>query len=253
MTASKLPNSSRYSNIIFSRYERTLPARHTMRPPPSPHTLLDGSPNALDDLSIAPSTLLTLTSSPLLNLYTLDHATPSLDRIRHLFTSPANIDAEGVGKQLRCIGPLVALKLPGLTRCEDGNNPLPIVGLELIGGVDEDEAQRALGIDGPHWPLGVQDVCADAGAVGWNVDAALKELLDVGHAEEGGGGGGEEDDGLEAATRGGRFAPSNRHQGWVSGGGGRWSGRVGTRGRTLAADEKFGLFADGGEVLRVQG
>jgi hypothetical protein len=28
---------------------------------------------------------------------------------------------------------------------------------------------------------------------------------------------------------------------------------VGTRGGTLAADEEFGLFADGGELLPVQG
>ena len=160
-----------------------------MRPSPSPHTLLDGSPNAFDDLSIAPSALLTLAGIPLLNLHTLDHTAPSLDRIRHLFASPANIDAEGVGKQLRGIGPLVTLKLPGLARGEDGNNPLPIVGLELIRGVDEDEAQRALRINGSHGPLSVQDVCADAGAVGWHVDATLEELLDVGHAEEGGGGG----------------------------------------------------------------
>src|SRR5262249_19121399 len=99
--------------------------------------------------------------------------------------------------------------------------------------------------------LSVQDVCADAGAVGWHVDAAFEELLDVGHAEEGGGGGGEEDDGLEAAASGGRFASSHRHQGWV-GGRGWWSGGVGARSRTLAADEEFSLFADGGEVLRVQ-
>lgn len=171
-----------------------------MRPSPSPHTLLNGSPNALDNLSIAPSALLTLTSIPFLNLHTFDHATPSFDRIRHLFTSPANIDAKSMGKKLGSIGPLVTLKLPGLSRCEDGNNPLPIIGLELIRGVDKDEAQRSLWIDGPHGPLCVQDICADTGAVGWHVDATFEELLDVGHSEEGGGGGGEEDDGLETAA-----------------------------------------------------
>lgn len=117
-----------------------LPTRDTLRPSPSPHTLLDGSPNALDDLSIAPSTFFTLASIPLLNLHTLDHSTPTLDGIRHLLASPTNINTEGVGKQLGSVGPLVTLKLPGLARGEDGNNSLPVVGLELIWSVDEDEA-----------------------------------------------------------------------------------------------------------------
>jgi hypothetical protein len=125
---------------FLSGHESTLPTRHAMGPSPSPHTLFDGSPNALDNLSIAPSAFLTLASIPLLNLHALDHTTPTLDRIRHLLASPTNINAECVGKQLRGVGPLVTLKLPGLARGEDGNNPLPVVGLELIWGVDEDEA-----------------------------------------------------------------------------------------------------------------
>jgi hypothetical protein len=211
-----------------------LPAGHTMRPSPSPHALLDGRPNTLHHLTITPPSLVALAGIPFLNLHALDHSAPPLDCIRHLLSSPADVDAQRVRKQLGRVGPFVTLKLPRLARREYGDNPLPIIRLELIWGVDEDEAQRALRVDGSHGPLRVQDVRADAGAVGRDVDAAF-----------------EEDDGLEAAARRDGFAATDGDQGWVvaGGGGGWWSGRVGACRGSFASDEEFGLFADGGEVL----
>lgn len=51
-------------------------------------------------------------------------------------------------KQLHGSIPLVILKLPRLACCEHRDDSIPVIGFELLGGVDEDEAERAVGVDG---------------------------------------------------------------------------------------------------------
>lgn len=106
-----------------------------------------------------------------------------------------------MGEQLARVGPAVALKLPDLAGGEDGDDALPVVGLEVLGAVDEDEAQRGAGGDGGHGARRVQDVAGGAGAARGLELARLEERLDVGHAQEGRGRGREQDDGLEPARR----------------------------------------------------
>ena len=84
---------------------------------------------------------------PLLDLRADDASSPSLDCTGYIIAFPADIDTESVLEQFRCGLPFVAFELPGLTRCEDGHDAVPVVGFELLGGVDEDESERALRID----------------------------------------------------------------------------------------------------------
>ena len=78
-----------------------------------------------------------------------DHApSPSLHAGRHFLASPADVYTQRMFKQIRWIAPLVALELPRLTRGEDCNDAVPVVWLELLWGVDEDESERAVGVDG---------------------------------------------------------------------------------------------------------
>ena len=50
-------------------------------------------------------------------------------------------------EELGWVRPFVVLELPGLTRGEDTDDARPIFGLELLGGVDDDEADWAGGVD----------------------------------------------------------------------------------------------------------
>ena len=155
-------------------------------------------------------------------------------------------------EQLGRLLPLVALKLPGLARGKDGDDARPVVRLELVGRVDEDEAHRVRR-DGGQRAGDVQDVGRGGAGVGWLVEAVDEEGFDVGHAEQGGGRGREEDDGFGTAAGrvgAGFFEVGDQR---VVLGSGNGSGGAGARARATA-EEEFGGFADVREVLdRVSG
>ncbi len=137
---------------------------------------------------------------------------------------------------------------------EDGDDAVPVVGFELLGGVDEDEAEGAVGVDGGEEAGEVQDVGVGGGGVWGGVEAVGEEGFDVREAEEGGGGGGEEDDGVRAAVVFGVGAGGDG--GVVDDGGFPWErdeGRVGIGGEGFggagAGEKRFGDFADVGEIL----
>ena len=92
-------------------------------------------------------------------------------------------------EQLRRRLPLVAAKLPRLARGEDGDDAAPVVGLELLGGIDKDEAQGPRRVDGREQARDVQDCGSGAGGAGegavWrDVGARFEERFDVRHAQE---------------------------------------------------------------------
>lgn len=141
---------------------------------------------------------------------------------------------------LGCL-PLVILKLPRLPRREHRDDTRPVLGLELLGRVDDDEADGARGVDGRDYASEMQDGGAGAGGgergVGGDVGSALEEGFDVRHAEKGGGGGRDEDDWVGASAG---FGVERE-------GGGARGARLGGPG--FATDEGLGDFADVGEVL----
>lgn len=104
-------------------------------------------------------------------------------------------------EQFLWLPPFIAAELPDLARGEDGDDAVPVVRFELVGGVDEDEAE---GAGGEFWERAgdVQEVggggVREGGVRGGDEEAGIKEGFDIGHSEEGGGGGGEQDDGVGA-------------------------------------------------------
>lgn len=135
-----------------------------------------------------------------------------------------------------------------MARGEDGDDARPVVGLELLGGVDEDEAQGSLRVDAGQQSGDVQDVGgvggAGVGAVWGNVETGVEEGFNVAHAEEGGCGWGKQDDGIGAAA--GLFGEID--EGGIGDGSGS-GGRLVVWTVTVAAEEDFCGFADLGKVL----
>ena len=131
---------------------------------------------------------------PAVDKEALDSTTPALDLGRHRSSPFAHIDSQHVPKQLLWLAPLVASKLPDLTGCEDGDDAVPIVGLEMLGGVDDDEPEGSFfsaGVQGREESCGVEKVgcrlAAEFWMVRWHKEALIEERLDVAQAEEGGG------------------------------------------------------------------
>jgi len=157
-------------------------------------------------------------------------------------------------EQIRRVLPLVALELPRLACRQHRDDAVPVVGLELLGSVDDDEAQRPVRVDARQQPRDVQDRGGGArgageGGVRGDVGPGFEEGFDVRHAQQGGGGGGEQDDGVGSAggLLGVRGEGGGLRRGVGCGGGSAWAGW----GRTSAREEDLGGFADVGEVLRV--
>lgn len=92
---------------------------------------------------------------PLLDLRARDAPTPTPDGGGDVFGAPADVDAEHVAEQFGRGLPLVATELPRLARGEDGHDAAPIVGFELLRGVNEDEAKGSCGVDGWEEPRDV--------------------------------------------------------------------------------------------------
>lgn len=152
-------------------------------------------------------------------------------------------------KEFRWVLPFVAAELPCLARGKDGHDAVPVVGFELLRGVDEDEAESTRRVDARENAGDVQyggggAGGASQGAVRRNVGSGFEEGFDVGCAKERGGGGREEDDWVWAGAlfEGGDKGPAAAERtGWHSGGG-DGGGRVGAG--AVAAEEDFGCFAD---------
>lgn len=119
-----------------------------LTPPPPPHTLLNPIPNPLHNLPIPPPPRDPQLRIPLLHPHGRNPPPPPPHRRRHLLPPPPYINAQRIPKQLGRMLPLVALELPGLPRGKDGDDAGPVVGFELLGGVDDDEAEGAGGVDG---------------------------------------------------------------------------------------------------------
>ena len=156
-------------------------------------------------------------------------------------------------EQIRRILPLVALELPRLARRQHRDDAVPVVGLELLGRVDDDEAQRAVRVDAREEARDVEDVGGGArgageGGVRGDVGPGFEEGFDVRHAQEGGGGGGKQDDGVGAA--GGLFGVGGEGGGLGGGVGGGGGSSCAGWGCSSAGEEDLGGFADVGEVLR---
>ena len=113
----------------------------------APHTLLYPRPYPLYDFPIPPSPLHTETRIPLLHLGAHNAPPPALHRAWYVLSSPTNINTERMPKQVWCILPFVALELPRLPCSKYCNYTVPVIGLELLWGVNEDEAQGTVCVD----------------------------------------------------------------------------------------------------------
>jgi hypothetical protein len=133
-----------------------------------------------------------------------------------------------------------------LPRGEDGNDAVPVVRFELVGGIDQYKPERP----GGEFREGAGDVqkvgggaVRQRGVGGGDEEPAVEEGLDVRHAEEGGGRRGEQDDWVGALGGGGGGAGGERRGGldaWVG------DGRAAV---FVLAEEGFGGFAHMREVL----
>lgn len=89
-----------------------------------------------------------------------------------------------MAKEVCGVAPFVTLELPSLTGGEDGDNAVPIVGLEVIRRFDENETQRTGRVNGRHDAVDVENVEGSRGCrSGRSVETVHEEGLDVGQAE----------------------------------------------------------------------
>lgn len=72
---------------------------------------------------------------------------PIANIIRRGLAAPSNMDTKDVREQFVGVAPLVVFELPRLAGCEDGHHAVPILGLELLGALDQDESHRSYGVD----------------------------------------------------------------------------------------------------------
>lgn len=75
--------------------------------------------------------------------------------------------------------PLVPLELPRLPRREDSDDTVPVVRFELLGCIDEGEAERAVRVDGRQKAGKVQDIYVRGCGGGGRVEAVVEEGFDV--------------------------------------------------------------------------
>lgn len=146
-------NATQFAHTgLFSSLLSKSPPCHgwpALVPPPfRPHALLDPIPYPLHHLTISPPTLHAHVGVPLLDLGAADPTTPAAHRGGDVFPPPAHVDAHYVPEQFGWGLPLVAAELPRLARSKDRHDPAPVVRLELLRRVDEDEPQRSRGVNG---------------------------------------------------------------------------------------------------------
>lgn len=127
-----------------------------LAPSLGPHTRFYSGPQPLYNLAISPASLFTLPRIPKVQLCRLDTTTPPRHGPGNLLALPADVDTQGMRKQLLRRLPFIAFELPRLACGENGDDSLPIIWFELVCRVDEDEAHGA-GIDSWHGALDVED------------------------------------------------------------------------------------------------
>ena len=110
------------------------------------HIILYSLPNPLHNLPIPPSASRPRPGTPFLYLRAQYSSPPSPNRLRHRIPSPPYIHTQCVPKQLSWCLPLVALELPYLSRSKNCHDAGPILGLKLLGRINDDETNGARGI-----------------------------------------------------------------------------------------------------------
>lgn len=76
--------------------------------------------------------------------------TPVADIVRRWLAAPSHIDTKNVREQLISVAPLVVLELPCLTRRKNCDHAVPVLGLELLCALDQNEAHGSDRVDVPH-------------------------------------------------------------------------------------------------------
>ena len=152
-----------------------------------------------------------------------------------------------MSKEFRRRLPLVGFELPCLPRCEDGDDAGPVVRLELLWGVNQDESEGALGVDGGEEAGDVENVGSGAGGVGGGVGTAVKEGTDVAHTEERRSRRGKKDDGVGATAV--LLGVARRESGGGAGGGDSRDGRCRCGGLLTVFHENLRSLADVREIL----
>ena len=69
-------------------------------------------------------------------------------------------------KEFCWVLPLILAELPSLARGKDGHDAVPVIGFELLRGVDEDEAESAGRVNARENPGDVQNGGGGAGGAG---------------------------------------------------------------------------------------
>ncbi len=172
-------------------------------PPPSliSHVPLDHLPDALDDLAVPPAASVDAVGGvlPAVDADVRDAVAPGDDTLGGPLAAPADVYAGDVAEELVRVTPLVTLELPALAGGEDGDDAVPVLGLELLRALDQDEAHRPRRVDVLEQSVDVQHARARRARrrrVRWHVLPALKEGFYVGHAQQRRCGGGEQNDGI---------------------------------------------------------
>lgn len=149
------------------------------------HRGLDSTPDLFHSLTVSPSLLSSLALTVRVDTNIQHTSTPTFDGVRQKLITPANVDTQGMAKELRWLTPLIALELPRLTSCKDGDNAIPVIGLEVIRRLDKDESQRTGRFYGWHDAIDVEDVQGGRSGRGRRcVDAVHEERLDVRQAKK---------------------------------------------------------------------
>ena len=118
----------------------TLPPTTPSPPKLQFHPRLNPIPNRLANLAIS--------ESPIpLNIQTLHPGAPPPHLIWHRLSIPADIKTPHLSEQLYGIIPLVVPELPRLPGCKHPNHTVPIVRLELLDTVNNQEAHGSGGVD----------------------------------------------------------------------------------------------------------
>ena len=144
--ASALPNhnsSQASSPPLNSRIHRAGVAP----PPATPHVLLHGLPDALDNLAVSPAARCARARRPRVDLRAQHPAAPAAHRVRRVVAAPPHVHPQRVPEQVLRVLPLVALELPRLARREHRHHPRPVLRLELLRRVHDDEPYRPPRVD----------------------------------------------------------------------------------------------------------
>ena len=123
---------------------------------------------------------------PTLNLEPPYAIPPTLDVRWHRCTLFSHIYTQHMREQFLGLAPFVPSKLPCLPCSKHGDDAGPVVGFELLGGIDDDEAVWFLG-QTSHVAREMQKVGGCLGGEGrvveGDVEAGIEEGFDVGHSE----------------------------------------------------------------------